>query len=164
MSNKRIVKIVMDNVKQLISDQLPALIEDAIDEIAGGGGGGAAPSNSPFVTWGLAGTAPGLTNNRRLADGVGTTINNGAGADDPIAVDLTATGVVAGDYKRVDVTLDAQGRVTAATDGVVTETYSRQMFVPPALPGAPPFIVQEFDIITPPVYTSGPPNPGLAAS
>ena len=33
MSNKRIVKIVMENVKQLISDQLPALIEDAIDEI-----------------------------------------------------------------------------------------------------------------------------------
>lgn len=118
-------------------------VQDAIDEIAGGGGGGAAPSTAPFITHAVSGA---LTDNRVLSAGVGTSVNDSGVDDGSIAVDLTNTGVAPAAYTRTDLTVDAQGRITVAASGVVEFEYSRQMLVP-TMAFAPPFIVNEFDVI-----------------
>lgn len=118
-------------------------VQDALDEIAGGGGGGAAPSTAPFITHAA---AAGLSDNRVLAAGVGTSITDSGVDDGSIAVDLTATGVAPAAYTRTDLTVDAQGRITLAASGVVEFEYSRQMLVPTAA-FVPPFIVNEHDIM-----------------
>lgn len=119
-------------------------VQDAIDELAGGGGGGAAPSTAPFVTYAAAGA---LTAERVLSNGVGTTINDSGISGGPIAVDLSNTGVAAAAYTRTNLTVNAQGRITLAANGVVDFAYSIPMVVPTtALPGGPPFIVNEFDV------------------
>lgn len=118
-------------------------VQDAIDEIAGGGGGGAAPSNASFITWQADGT---LSDNRVLSGGTGTSVTVNPGDDASVTVNLTATGVAAASYTRTDLTVDAQGRLTLASSGVISETYSRQMLVP-TVAFAPPLIVQEFDVI-----------------
>jgi hypothetical protein len=120
-------------------------VQDAIDEIAGGGGGGAAPSTAPFVTFGV---SAGLTDERVLSNGVGTSVNNSGIPGGSIALDLTNTGVAAAAYTRLNATVNAQGRITLAANGVVDFAYSIPMVVPTtALPGGPPFIVNQFDVI-----------------
>jgi len=118
-------------------------VQDAIDEIAGGGGGGAAPSTAPFITHAV---AAGLTDNRVLSAGVGTSITNSGVDDGSVTVDLTATGVAAGPYTRTDLTVDAQGRITLASSGVVESSYEEAMVIP-TTPIVPPFTVQEFNIV-----------------
>lgn len=119
-------------------------VQDAIDEIAGGGGGGSAPSTAPFITHTAAGS---LTDERVLSNGVGTSVNNSGVPGGSIAIDLTNTGVAAGAYTRANVTVNAQGRVTLAANGTVQYTIARSMLVPTVPIGAPPFVVNEYDIL-----------------
>jgi hypothetical protein len=115
-------------------------VQDAIDELAGGGGGGAAPSGAEFVTYSL---AAGLTNQRVLSNGTGTVINTSVpGA---ISVDLDVTGVGAGSYTRTDLTVNSQGQITSAADGVIEYTYSLPIVVPTV--GAFPLTINEFAAI-----------------
>lgn len=112
-------------------------VQDAIDEVAGGGG---IFAGVPFITHAISAT---LSDNRVLSAGIGTTITNSGVDDGSVTVDLTATGVAAASYTRTDLTVDAQGRITTASDGVVEFTFARQMFVETVAPS----VTNEFHVI-----------------
>lgn len=84
----------------------------------GGGGGGGAPTNASYLTLGTDAT---LTNERVFAHSTRMTHTDG-GAGGSYTLDLNVSGVSAGSYTYANVTVDAYGRVTAASSGTAPVT------------------------------------------
>lgn len=79
----------------------------------GGGGGGGAPTNASYLTLGTDAT---LTDERVFGHTTRMTHTDG-GAGGSYTLDLNVSGVSAGTYTYASVTVDAYGRVTAASSG-----------------------------------------------
>ncbi len=77
--------------------------------------GGGAPVDATYV---VIATDAALTNERVLTGAVANVSVVDSGAGLPVTIDLVATGVAAGAYNFADVTVDANGRITAIADGM----------------------------------------------
>lgn len=83
-----------------------------LSPLAGGGGGGV--TDATYVTLSLNGT---LTNERVLTGTAGQINFTDGGAGGNVTASLANTGVSAGTYTLATITVDAQGRLTAAANG-----------------------------------------------